>query len=99
MGKTVDRTDIRQEMMADDVRYHAKKLGLGGHGTHEGWFKAEEEAAAKGAVSAEARRQMIAVAAYYLAEKRGFRGQGAYDDWITAEAEIDAMLHDRIGKL
>lgn len=41
---------------------------------------------------------MIAVAAYYLAEKGAFAGHGAYEDWMKAEAEIDAMLHDRIGK-
>ena len=98
MSKDVDTTGIRQKMIADDVRYHAEKLGFGGHGTHEGWIQAEEAGAAKTAVSAEARQEMIAVAAYYLAEKRGFAGQGAHGDWIKAEAEIDAMLHERIGK-
>ena len=39
----VDSTDIRQKMIADDVHYHAEKLGLGGNGTHEGWIKAEAE--------------------------------------------------------
>ena len=112
MGKNVDGTDIRQGLIVDDVHYHAKKLGLGGHGApplwapwlggdgaHEGWVKAEEaKMAAKPAVSAETRKNMIAVAAYYLAEKRGFSGNGAYEDWIQAEAEIDVMLHDRTGK-
>lgn len=95
----VDSTDIRQKMIADDVHYHDEKLGFGGHGTHEGWIKAEESGAAeKGAVSAEDRHKMIAVAAYYLAEKRGFAGHGADEYWMKAEAEIGAMLHDRIGK-
>ena len=98
MNRKVESTEIRQKMIADDVRYHAEKLGFGGHGTHEGWIKAEEEgAAAKAVVSAEARQEMIAVAAYCLAEKRGFAGNGANDDWMKAEAEIDAMLGDRIG--
>lgn len=43
MNKQVESTDIRQKMIADDVRYHAEKLGFGGHGTHEGWIKAEAE--------------------------------------------------------
>ena len=95
----VDSTDIRQRMFADDVHYHAEKLGLGGNGTHEGWIKAEEDRMiAKPAVGGETREKMIAVAAYYRAEKRGFAGGGAYEDWINAEAEIDAMLNDRIGK-
>ncbi len=99
MSKTIDSTDIHQKMNAEDDRYHAKKLGFGGHGAHEGWIKAEEAGmAAEAAVSAETRHEMIAVAAYYLAEKRGFAGHGAIKDWIKAEAEIDAMLHDRIGK-
>lgn len=34
----------------------------------------------------------------YYAKKLGFGGHGAIEDWIKAEAEIDAMLHDRIGK-
>jgi hypothetical protein len=96
--KTVDSTNIRQKMAADDAHYHAEKLGLGGHGAHEGWIKAEEAGAAKTPVSAETRQEMIAVAAYYLAEKRGFAGHDTLEDWIKAEAEIDAMLHDRIGK-
>jgi hypothetical protein len=100
MGKNVDSTDIRQDMIVDDVHYHAKKLGLGGHGDHEGWVKSEEaKMATKPAVSAETRKPMIAVAAYYLAEKRGFSGNGVYEDWIKAEAEIDEMLHDSTGKL
>jgi hypothetical protein len=99
VNKQVDNTNIRQKMTADDDRYHAGKLGLGHQGTHEGWIKAEEAgAAAKAAVSAENRHEMIAVAAYYLAEKRAFAGHGAYVDWMKAEAEIDAMLHDRVGK-
>jgi hypothetical protein len=98
MNRKIESAEIRQEMIADDVRYHAEKLGLGGHGNHEGWIKAEEEGAtAKAAVSTEARQKMIAVAAYCLAEKRGFAGTGANDDWMKAEAEIDAMLGDRIG--
>jgi hypothetical protein len=96
MNRKVESTEIRQKMIAGDVRYHAEKLGFGGHGTHEGWIKAEEEGATtKAAVSAEGRREMIAVAAYYLAEKRGFAGSGANDDWMKAEAETDATLGDR----
>jgi hypothetical protein len=99
VSKKVDSTDIRRKVIADDAHYHAEKLGLGGHGTHEGWIKAEESrSAAKAAVTAEIRQKMIAVAAYYLAEKRGFVGHGADEDWMKAEAEIDAMLHDRSGK-
>jgi len=99
MNKEVDSADIHQKMIADDIHYHAEKLGFGGHGTHEGWIKAEEAgAASNAAISAETRQKMIAVAAYYLAEKRGFVGHGADEDWIKAEAEIDAMLHDRIRK-
>ena len=98
MNKKVDSTDIRRKMIADDAHYHAEKLGFGGHGTHEGWIKAEEAGAAKAAVSAEIRQKMIAVAAYYLAENRGFAGHCADEDWMKAVAEIDAMLHDRIGK-
>jgi hypothetical protein len=98
MNRKVESTGIHQQMVADDVRYHAEKLGLGGHGIHEGWIKAEEEGAtAKAAVSAEGREEMIAVAAYCLAEKRGFAGDGANDDWMKAETEIDAMLGDRTG--
>jgi hypothetical protein len=97
MSKKVESTEIRQDMIADDVRYHAEKLGFGGHGAHEGWIKAEEEGAtAKATVNAATRQQMIAVAAYYLAEKRGFAGSGANDDWMKAEAETDAMLGNRI---
>ena len=97
MNKKVDSTDIRRKMIADDAHYHAEKLGLGGHGTHEGWIKAEEAgAAAKSDIRAETRQQMIAVAAYYLAEKRGFAGNGSHEDWMMAEAEIDAIMRDRI---
>lgn len=101
-AETADNTgfnaDLRQKMAADDARYHAEKLGFGGHGAHEGWIKAEEAAtAAKTAISAETRQEMIAVAAYYLAEKRGFSGHETYQDWIKAESEIDAMLHNRTG--
>lgn len=99
MSQKVDSTDIRQDMIVDDAHYHTKKLGLGGHGAHEGWVKAEEaNLAAKPAVSTETRKNMIAVAAYYLAEKHGFSGNGAYEDWIKAEAAIDEILLDRIGK-
>lgn len=97
MNRKVENTAIRQEMIADDVRYHAEKLGFGGHGAHEGWIKAEEGATAKAAVSVEARQNLISVAAYRLAEKRGFAGDGANDDWMKAEEEIDAMLGARIG--
>ena len=97
MNKKVDSAAIRQKMIVDDVHYHAEKLGLGSHGTHEGWIKAEEAgAAAKATVNPEIRQKMIAVAAYYLAEKRGFAGHGSHEDWIKAEGEIDVMLHDRI---
>ena len=99
MNKQVESTDIRQKMIADDDRYHAGKLGFGHQGTHEGWIKAEEASSAvKADVSAEARHEMIAVSAYYLSENRGFAGHGADEDWMKAEAEIDAMLHDRVGK-
>jgi len=98
MSRKVENTEIRQQMIADDVRYHAERLGFGGHGAHEGWIKAEEGAKAKAAVSAEARQKMIAVAAYCLAEKRGFAGDGANDDWLKAEAEVDAILGDRVGE-
>lgn len=95
----VDSADIRHKMIADDVHYHAEKLGLGGNGTHEGWIKAEEDRMmAKPAAGGETRENMIAVAAYYRAEKRGFAGCGAYEDWIKAEAEIDAILNNRIAK-
>jgi len=91
------KSGLRQQMAADDAHYHADKLGLGGHGAHEGWIKAEEvEAASHVAVSAEERRQMIAVAAFYLAETREFAGQGAHQDWLKAEAEIDTMLQGRL---
>lgn len=99
MNKSVDNTDIHQKMNADDVRYHARKLGLGGQGTHEGWIQAEGvRMAARMGVSANTLHKMIEVAAYYLAEKRGFTGQGAFEDWIKAEAEIDQMLYDRMEK-
>jgi len=99
MNNTVNNTDIRQKMNAEDDRYHARKLGLGGHGTHEGWIQAEGvRMAARMGVSPNTRHKMIEVAAYYLAEKRGFAGQGAFEDWIKAEAEIDEMLYDRIEK-
>jgi hypothetical protein len=89
--------DLHQQIAADDARYHAEKLGLGEHGAHEGWIKAEEASAASStAIGPEAHHQMIAVAAYYLAEKRGFAGQGAGEDWFKAEATIDAMLHGQL---
>src|ERR1035437_9101369 len=86
-AETADRTDFnagqRQQMAVDDAHYHSEKLGLGGHGAHEGWVKAEEaEASSHIAVNAEARHKMIAVAAFYLAEKQGFAGHGAHQDWI-----------------
>ena len=99
MGKKVVSTNTRQKMKADDALYHKEKLGLGGHGAHEGWIESEEAWAAKSAVSAETRQKMIAVAAYYLAEKRGFAGNDSYGDWLKAEAEIDSMLLNRIAKL
>ena len=99
MNKEVVSADIHQKMIADDIHYHAGKLGFGHQGTHEGWIKAEEAgAAAKAAVSAETHHEMIAIAAYYLAEKRGFAGDGSYEDWMKAAAEIDVMLHDHVGK-
>lgn len=99
MNNSLHNTDIRQKMNVDDDRYHARKLGFGGHGTHEGWIQAEEaRMAASATVSADNRHKMIEVAAYYLAEKRGFAGQGAFDDWIKAEAEIDKMLYNRMQK-
>jgi hypothetical protein len=99
MNKSVDNTDIRNKMNADDDRYHARKLGFGSHGTHEGWIQAEEAGMAmKTAVSADIRHKMIEVAAYYLAKERGFAGQGAFEDWIKAEAEIDERLHDHFEK-
>jgi hypothetical protein len=89
--------DLQQRLAADDARYHAAKLGLGEHGTHEGWIKAEEAGAmANTAISPEARHKMISLAAYYRAEKRGFAGNGADDDWLRAETETDALLHDRL---
>ena len=96
-----DRTnfsaDLHQQVAADDARYHAEKLGLGEHGAHEGWIKAEEASAASNtAISPETHHTMIAVAAYYLAEKRGFVGHGAGEDWFKAEAAIDAMLHGQL---
>lgn len=94
MSRKVENAAIRQEIVADDVRYHAEKLGFGGHGAHEGWIKAEEGASGKAAVSAEARHKLIAINAYRLAERRGFAGDGANDDWMKAEAEVDAMLRD-----
>ena len=101
LAVTADRMDFNagphHQVAADDARYHAEKLGLGGHGAHEGWIKAEEAGAASNtAISAEARHQMISVAAYYLAEERGFAANEASDDWIKAEAETDAMLHDHL---
>lgn len=101
LAVTADRSDmnagLHHQVAADDARYHAEKLGLGGHGAHEGWIRAEEASAVSNtAISAEARHQMISVTAYYLAEKRGFAAHGAGDDWIKAEAETDAMLHDHL---
>lgn len=96
-NRTDSNADMHQQMNMDDAHYHAEKLGLGRHGTHEGWIKAEEARSSSNAVvSAEARHKMIAIAAFYLAEKRQFAGHGDYEDWIKAEAEIDALLHGRI---
>lgn len=48
------------KMIAHDDHYHAEKLGLGGHNTHEGWIHAEEAGAAThAAFSAEARHKMM----------------------------------------
>lgn len=95
-AETVNRTDINADLRQQDAQYHAGKLGLGGHGSHEGWIKAEEaEAESHGPVGVEARHKMIAVAAFYLSEKRGFRESGAYEDWMKAEAEINTMLRGR----
>jgi Protein of unknown function (DUF2934) len=96
-AETANRTDFNADLRQQDDHYHAEKLGLRGHGSHEGWIKAEEAGvASNAAISAEARHKMIAVAAFYIAEKRGFAGHGAYEDWMKAEAEIDAKLHGRI---
>ena len=96
-AETANRTDFNADLRQQDDHYHAEKLGLKGHGSHEGWIKAEEaEAESHGPVGVEARHNMIAVAAFYLSEKRGFAGHGAYEDWMKAEAEIDAKLHGRI---
>lgn len=95
-NRTDFNADLRQQMAADDVHYHTEKLGLGSHGTHEGWIKAEEaNAESKLAISAEGRHAMISVAAFYLAEKRELAGHGELQDWMQAEAEIDAILHSR----
>ena len=95
-NQTGFNANLRQQTVADDAQYHTEKLGLGGHGRHEGWIKAEEAgAASNAAIGAEARHKMIAVAAYFRAEKRGFAGQNAYEDWMKAEAEIDDRLHGR----
>lgn len=91
MNHTVSNARIRQKMNAADEHYHAQKLGLGGHGTHEGWIHAEEaDMKVKSTVNPDTRQEMIAVAAYYLAEKRGFAGDKRLDDWIKAEAEIES---------
>jgi len=96
MSKEVDRNDIRQKMIADDMNYHAERLGLGAQGIHEGWIQAEEARASMNAdMRAETRHHMIAVGAFYLAEKRGFTGNGIDEDWIKAEAEIDAIMQDQ----
>ncbi len=94
--QTVNNAEIRQEMNTHDEHYHADKLGIGEHGAHEGWIKAEEaELAAKSVVSAENRQQMISVAAYHIAEKRGFSDHDMVADWLQAETEIDA-LHESL---
>jgi len=99
MNITVDNTDIRQKMNADDFRYRARKHGFGGHGTQQVWIQAEEvRMAVRMGISANTRHKMIEVVAYYLAQKRGFSGQGAFEDWIKAETQIDEMLYDRIEK-
>jgi hypothetical protein len=96
-----DRTnfsaEMHQQVAVDDARYHTEKLGLGEHGAHEGWIKAEEASAASNtAINPETHHEMIAVAAYHLAEERGFAGHGAEEDWFKAEAAIDATLHGQI---
>ena len=99
MNNTFNNIDIPKKMNADDVRFHGRRLGLGGHGIHEDWIKAEGvRMAARMGVSANTLHKMIEVAAYNLAEKRGFADHGAFDDWIKAEAEIDEMLYDRMKK-
>ncbi len=95
MNHTVSDAKIRQKMNAVDEHYHAEKLGLGGHGAHEGWIHAEEaDMNVKNAVNLDTRQEMIAVAAYYLAEKRGFAGHESLHDWIKAEAEIKSRRVD-----
>lgn len=97
MSKEVDSNEIRQKMIADDVQYHAERLGMGGQGVHEGWIQAEEARMAVNAdIRAETRHHMIAVGAYYLAEKRGFAGNGCDQDWIKAAAEIDAVMQEHV---
>jgi len=97
MSKEVDRNDIRQKMIADDMNCHAERLGLGAQGIHEGWIQAEEASASVNAdMRAKTRHHMIAVGAFYLAEKRGFAGNGFDEDWIKAEAEIDAIMQNQV---
>ena len=97
MSKEVDTNDIRQKMIAEDMHYHAERLGMGGQGKHEGWIQAEEARVAVNAdIKAETRHQMIAIGAYYLAEKRGFAGNCCDEDWMKAAAEIDADMQDHI---
>jgi hypothetical protein len=94
MKQAVSNSKIRQNMEATDAHYHTGKLGLGGHGTHEGWIHAEEvEMHEKDRAKSASRHEKIAVAAYYLAEKRGFVGNESLHDWIEAEAEIDVTAH------
>ncbi len=97
MSKEVDSNDIRQKMIADDMHYHAERLGMGGQGIHEGWIQSEEFRMAVNAdIRAETRHHMIAVGAYYLAEKRGFAGNRCDEDWMRAADEIDAVMQDHV---
>ena len=94
MKQTDNDTKIRQNMKTADEHYHSEKLGLGGHGAHEGWIRAEEaDMNLRNSVNLDTRHERIAVAAYYLAEKRGFVGHESLHDWIKAEAEIDVTHH------
>ena len=95
MNQTVSDAKIRQNMNGADEHYHKGKLGLGGHGAHEGWIHAEEvDMDVKNAIDFDTRHERIAVAAYYLAEKRGFVGHENLQDWIKAEAEIESRRGD-----
>jgi len=91
MKQAVSDSKMRQNRDATDAHYHTGKLGLGGHGAHEGWIHAEEvDMHEKNRAQPAIRHEKIAVTAYYLAEKRGFIGDESLHDWLEAEAEIDA---------